>query len=125
MVDPVVAWDKLSNFETAQEIREYLQSEGIKAIKNSRHSCALADWMKQITGVNRVVVNADISVGEKLVPKTWYGEMLITDGSRQKVAFTSEEKVPEYVFPHTKATLDFIRNFDDGEYPELVYKYAV
>ena len=29
MIDPQVAYDKLANFETAEELREYFASEGV------------------------------------------------------------------------------------------------
>lgn len=107
MIDPVVAWDKLSNFETAQEIREYFQSEGIKAVKADHKSCAIAQWLIDTTGDQNVSVNSRVQIGIKTVVRALdTGVKLI-------------ESEADYEFKHTQATLDFIEAFDNGGYPEL------
>jgi hypothetical protein len=100
MVDPGVAWDKLSNFETAEEIREYFQHEGIKAIQFDANSCAIAQWFKNTTGEEHVSVAAMIKIGRMDDQDCW--------------------STPRVSFEHTKATLDFIEKFDRGGYPELI-----
>lgn len=107
MIDPVVAWDKLSNLETAEEIREYFHSEGIKAITSSSYSCAIAEWMRQTTGIEKIRVAGVVEVGEKKMRRP-----LLSDGY-----YTCFE--PAIVFNHTRATLDFMKMFDQGKCPEL------
>lgn len=101
MVDPVVAWDKLSNFETAQEIREYFQQEDVFGYRMALASCPIANWMKQTTGAGLVQVGNDISVHSGIL---------------------DTESTNIGTFEHTQATLDFIELFDDGDYPELNYE---
>lgn len=95
MIDPVVAWDKLSNFDTATEIREYFQQEDIKGYRGVIESCPIAQWMQQLTGADLVRVSGRVTVYQGL------GCDLDKD------------------FNHTKATLDFVVGFDSGRYPEL------
>ena len=105
MIDPGVAWDKLSNFETAEEIREYFQSEGIRAICGDNRSCAISQWFLNITGVDYVSVASDIKIGNII---------------HQDVnGFIQTGLVYTNTFNHTPATLDFIDKFDAGEYLEL------
>src|ERR1051326_7819139 len=100
-IDPVVAWDKLSNFETAEEIRQYFMSECIKGLVRRANLCAIAEWLKVTTGNNYVCVASSIDIGLKE---------------------NEESMEPEYVFSHTPATTDFIERFDNGDYPELEKK---
>ncbi len=91
-ISPEVAWDKLCTFEAAEEIREYFQFEGIKGIQKTPTSCPIANWIKYQTGLP-AIVGFNIHIG--------YGD----DGSS---------------FNHTPMTLEFMKAFDKGIYPELI-----
>src|SRR5258705_8573939 len=106
MIDPVVAWDKLSNFETWQEIREYFQSEGVKGHKGGVASCAIAVWLTTITGESGVSVSDTIQIGVK---ESKY------ECDRWVV------NTPTHEFDHTYATEAFMDKFDEGEFPELEF----
>lgn len=97
MIDPIVAWDKISTFETADKIREYFEEEKITGLRGDNRTCALARWLMITTGET-------VSVGSKI-----------------RIGFVDSNDFdsPHYEFDHTEATLDFIGNFDDGFYPEL------
>lgn len=107
MIDPVVAWDKLKNFETAQEIREYFQSEGVKAVKGDHKSCAIAQWLIDTTGNPSVSVSSSVQIGISTVTRTLGDD----------IQFVRNQA--DHDFRHTPATLDFIEEFDNGGYPEL------
>lgn len=107
MIDPGVAWDKLSNFETAEEIREYFQDAGIRAIRTDHRSCAIAQWLIGTTGIQDVSVAGVVQIG--------YMEGTKITASGHTMACV----VPEYEFRHTNATLTFMEKFDEGAYPEL------
>lgn len=106
MIDPVVAWDKLSNFETAQEIREYFQRENIQALRSEATFCPIARWLKSTTGETDVCVSSHIEMGEMQIQM---------DNSRYPLPKIAHE----YTFQHTLATSTFMDNFDRGFYPEL------
>lgn len=107
-IAPEVAWDKLSNFKTAQEIREYFQSENIKAFRAAHDSCAIAQWLINTTGEQKVSVSSKICIGQ--TPTT----RLLFDGKTLVDTYEWNN-----IFPHTEASLTFIQSFDHGEYPEL------
>lgn len=96
MIDPVVAWDKLSNFETTEEIREYFQQEDIKGYRGVITACPIANWMQKTTGAEMVRVSGDVAV-------------------------YNNRCMEERRFEHTDATLQFMRKFDTGSYLELDY----
>lgn len=107
MIDPGVAWDKLSNFETAQEIREYFQSENITGLKAQPNACPIAQWFINTTGQEVSVAN-NIKIGAK-------EEIYIDYLGREQYG-----EAYEWEFKHSDATLDFIEQFDGGKYPELL-----
>lgn len=82
---------KLEAFETAEEIRQFLAAEGIKAVPSSASTCAIAEYVRQGSGV-RVCV------------------------SRYNTYIRSTSPVGK----HTKAMSEFTQRFDRGEYRELL-----
>ena len=100
MIDPQVAWDKLSGFETAEDLRKYFISENVTGQKSRAQFCPIAKWMMDQTGM-RFVVAGHVS--------TWD---LVQD--RLSVEFD-----------HTAATREFMINFDVNQYPELVEDYLL
>lgn len=97
MIDFTVAYDKLAQFETANEIAEYLKDCGIKANKREPNSCAISMWMNQQTG---------------LLIRTGTFWTRVTADERGNVTLAKE-----YL---TDAMTDFVIKFDKGKYPELV-----
>lgn len=98
MIDPQVAFDKLAQFDSANEIAEYLLHLGIKGHRTSSTHCAISQFMSERTG---------------LVVSTGSAVRTFTD--------TKHWKALEHNFkaPATDAMKDFIFRFDGGGYPEL------
>ena len=93
MIAPEVAWDKLTNFQTADELRDYFKSENVKGIIGHAQNCPIATWLRKTTGHRLVTVAGQIKfIG--------YNNII--------------------AFEHTKATEDFISKFDHEDYPELI-----
>lgn len=113
MLDPVDAWNKISSFNDPQEIRELFQRDGIKAYRSRHDSCALAQWLTNVTGEKSSVIG-NVLVGFKTVEKEFF---LPVGWGRGPNTYSVEEAL--YQFDHTDATLQFIDMFDNGEYPEL------
>lgn len=95
MIDFTVAYDKLAQFETADDIAEYMESCGIKATRGQMRSCAVSQWMKEQTGT---IIRTGVS------------------------SITTYDVNDSYVdsFMVNSVVADFIRNFDYGDYPQLV-----
>src|SRR5712672_842872 len=99
MIDPVVAYDKLSNFETAEEIREYFQECGIRGVKGRNDSCAIAQWLIETTGEKLVNVGETIRVGVKAnAPISPYPQILLA-------------RDPKHRFNRNWAITEFIKQF--------------
>lgn len=96
-IDPQVAWDKLSNFQTADELRDYFVSEQIFGVRARARACPIATWMMEQTGKPTAVAKS-IWVGMSQNVNNYLGEI---------------------EFEHTEATRDFIEAFDHEKYPEL------
>lgn len=100
---------KLEAFDTAEGIKDFLVGEGVQAAyRKSMNSCAIAKYVTDNTGQS---VNVSF-VG------------VIThhpDGEEQFVGLSG---APPFRYAMlstcTPAMQHFIRNFDDGMYPELV-----
>lgn len=91
MIDFQVARDKLLSFETADEIAQFLESQGVKAARAMSTSCAIAEWMTETTGT-QVYVN-------------------------QQEMWRMFDTAPVH---HNRALGEFIHRFDEGYYPELI-----
>lgn len=57
MIDFQVAFDKLAQFQTADEIADFLNVEEIKAIPGDANSCAISAWMKRTTEHENIYTN--------------------------------------------------------------------
>lgn len=99
MIDFGVAYDKLAQFETADEIAEYFRGEGIKGSCGLYSSCAIAVWMTKTTGRMAHVSTSDIWVIGEQSP---IGDRVTLN--------------------HTDAMMDFVYHFDHGHYPDLIDK---
>ena len=102
MIDFGVAYDKLAQFECADDLADFLKGEGVKGWAGVADTCAIAKWMSDTTGQHVYVTGDFISCH---VPYSPYNEL----------SYTEIEK-----FPHTGATFEFIERFDDEEWPELM-----
>lgn len=102
MIDPQVAWDKLAQFQTPEQLRQFFQDEGIKGIVGHAAKCPIATWMQQTTQVRQVTVAGSVKIFNKCVV-TSFGEPVSND----------------LKFSHTDATEGFVALFDQGAYPEL------
>lgn len=91
-IAPEVAMDKLYGFETADEVAEFLQDQGIKAQRASATSCAISKWVSEVTGEFVTTGPTSMSVGNLCEYQAFY---------------------------HTKAVSEFIVLFDNGFFPEL------
>lgn len=97
MIDPQVAFDKLAQFQTADELADYLQSCNIKAFPGRIDGCALAAWFQE-------TVESDpwsTTVTTEMV------FMPTQDGGTQ-------------CFELTPMLKEFIARFDTEQYPELI-----
>lgn len=100
MIDFQVAFDKLAQFETADELAEFFQYEGIKAVQGDSNNCAISVWMK------RTIENDHVFTNKFAI--TEYPEN-INDGASNKARTT-------------QPMFDFIMYFDHGLYQELIQK---
>jgi hypothetical protein len=92
--------EKLKNFHTADEVRDFLLAEEIMARQCQATGCALAEYLKgsgHVVGVSQNHIYAFV------------------DGCAGK-------PVPLWpvIGDNTAAMSQFVYNFDDGYYPELV-----
>jgi hypothetical protein len=85
--------EKLSWMENAAEIAEHLTREGIKAVRNDPRSCAVARYLQMNTGYTATVVSDSVAVHSRT------GRCALMENS--------------------SVVKDFIKNFDDGMYPDL------
>jgi hypothetical protein len=110
IVEPYIG--KLSAFQTAEDIREFLKVEGILAEERRPMHCAIAQYIHKETGqmvrVCRTETKAPCEDGTE--PLIYFP----TDSDFPKIAQFAE------VGKHTSAMTTFIDNFDDGYYPDLV-----
>lgn len=96
--DMRLAVGKLAGFSSAQEVREFLAGEGVKATPGNPSRCAIAHYLHRETEQTVSVHHGGITV--------WEEKALMSNST--------------HVAQHTEATLDFINHFDHGHYPELV-----
>lgn len=97
MIDFQVAFDKLAQFQTANELAKFFQYEGIKAIPGSTKHCAISVWMRRTIEKELVYTN----------PFT------VAEYKGTKLVAVNMAKT-------TSPMLDFIVAFDRGNYPALV-----
>jgi hypothetical protein len=103
MIDPQVAYDKIAQFKTKDEIAELLNQYGVKGyIKNAGH-CAISKYMAQTTGHT-----------------AWSTTCMIRQLENESLRAKSVRQ-----FPLTNTIDEFISAFDRGEYPNLVDEYGV
>lgn len=121
MVTPYL--EKLAGLETSQQIADFLIHESIKARRNEPTSCAIAEYVWRNTGQEVTVDGDDVSCehpqGE--TSKVRYESTLKSQNALISTVVTIAEEYKVISFRrHTDAMIDFIENFDEGMYPELV-----
>lgn len=102
-LEDAVTWvEKLSGMDSADNIGEFLRTEGITGSTNSRLHCVVAEFIREKTGVHAVVTAPLVTVWE-----TQDGVFLTGTQSTLR---------PSHNLTH------FITMFDLGRYPELISK---
>jgi hypothetical protein len=97
---------KLQECSSATEIRDFLVSEQIQATPGRVDGCALAAYLREKSGVDVCVHGGGV----------WMPEFEKTIS----VSVDGSLSVALDHFPrHTQSMMDFVRNFDNGLYPEL------
>lgn len=111
MLDLDVVYDKLEQFETADEIARFLQDQEIKAAPKLAATCAIAVWVKKATETELVIHVAT----SKTVIYHSNAKKMRTEGK-------SIEDTIIWQRDHTEAMQDFISRFDAGDYPNLLQR---
>lgn len=96
--------EKLAGFETAEQIRDFLVVEGIKATRGNPYSCAIAEYVYRGSEVPVRVSGACTSSASVL--------------SSAPLSFAPPSSAT--LGTHTDAMCEFVGNFDQNYYPELV-----
>lgn len=92
-IDPEVVFDKLAQFQTADEIANYLRNEGIQGGRNLAFRCPIANYMRTHTGRKHGVTQDDVDMDT--------GDLY-------------------YKRENTPAIKEFIVRFDQGLYEDLI-----
>jgi len=90
---------KLATLDTADAIALELEAQGIKAMRTSPFSCAIAKYLKQDPEVQPVGL-VGVSLGG--------------------VSLSSNDSRLTEIIQNPRVVADFIKAFDEGQYPELV-----
>lgn len=85
---------KLADLQTADEIRDFLVTEGVQAVPGNATKCAIAEYLFQASG--QVV------------------------GVTRKSTVVLADKWARGIGKHTEAMSEFVIRFDHYQYPELV-----
>lgn len=105
MLDLDVVYDKLEQFETADEIACFLVQEQVKALPSNGVQCALAKWVKQVT-------ESELAVHVASSHSVVYREDAVGPVRKEKAILWKRE--------HTQPMQEFIAKFDQGAYPDLI-----
>lgn len=95
------AYEALANFETANDVANYLKTQHITGNRQDDLSCPIAEYMSKMTG-------STISVGIK--------RMIDLDQ-------TLDEETEEDGIALSDAIIEFIRLFDGYHFEELLNEY--
>ena len=105
MIDIGVLVDKLNGFETSEEIADFLISQEIQAKPQKPESCAISKWVRQESGqVVCTYINKDYSTNTE-TGEIFEGDFIDTSSKAHRM---------------TETVGKFIREFDRGDYPELI-----
>jgi hypothetical protein len=99
-MDINVAYDKLTQFESADEIADFFTEYNVKAIPGEAKTCAIAKWIENETGESVYVFHMGIDTADN-----WKAN---TDPNK------------EFQYPLTDAMHSFIKKFDSEHYPQLL-----
>lgn len=102
MVDINVVYDKLCNFESANDLASYFKELGIKGVEQDAMACPITNYVMMETNLNYVITNTEY----------------LTVSSRSPSIYDNTDVV--FQGRHTAAMADFVHEFDQGKYPELV-----
>lgn len=93
MIEPQVAFDKLAQFETSQDLANFLHAEGIKGYRKDANICPIATFMELQTG--------------KMVGV-----------SEDNIEHYNQGRI-DFCFENTQAMYDFVVDFDAGGFDFL------
>lgn len=98
--------EKLAAFDTPDLIAEFLTAEGVKAVRVNGSYCAIAQYVRQGSGVEEIIVGSNSTNAVVSCDLGGHGEAgcLMTTS----------------IGAHTVAMTKFVHRFDGGHYPELV-----
>lgn len=106
MLDLDVLYDKLEQFETAEEIAAFLIDQQVQAVPRNGKQCAFAAWVQQVTEMELMI---HVSSKKTAIYRDTPG-----------CARTNEDII--WQREHTTAMERFIYQFDEGVYPKLISK---
>lgn len=98
MIDAGVVFDKLNNFDTADELADYFQAEGIQALPGEPEQCAIAQFVANQTG-----------------------RYVYVDGASIAVYHENMRYIVDREFACNAQMRDFITRFDAFEYRDIVH----
>lgn len=109
-IDVSVLVDKLNSMSTS-DIEGFLLSTGIRGETGDEHQCVIARWIRQQSG-------------EWVAVGVWYStaKNVVGDSDRKMCVAVCEDEPDifrEYL-PISDSVAEFIRRFDDDQYPNLV-----
>lgn len=93
--------EKLAAFDDPEDIRRFLVAEGVRAAVGGPRSCAIAEYVARGSG-HRIAIGGTNAYD-------WFHDGI--DPSLFRTHIFGE---------HTQAMKEFVWNFDEGAYPELV-----
>lgn len=102
MADAYELVETLNSFGSALELRKFLAGNGIKGWKQDESSCPISNW-----------------VHRELNSEEWTCVQVVTED--KITVYKDYNDVEEYKIGNI--VNEFIRNFDDGYYPELEFEY--
>ena len=109
MYDVQVLMDKISGFETPDEIADLLREHDVKGCREKSRQCALAQMFRKTTNATYAAFGL---VGSSISTTEGYDD-------------TNDDFLGELVnYDNTDAMQIFIHHFDGGNYPDLECSHA-
>ena len=101
MISVEVLVDKLNGFNTPCDIAEFLTEQRVTGCQGCASTCVISNWITVESGETNITTSNAV--------KVWmYDPEMVFE--RSKVTY-----------PVSPTVLDFIKLFDQGKYPHLVY----
>jgi hypothetical protein len=97
---------KLEDMQSADEIAHFMMAEGVKAVRKSPASCAIAEYVRRESNVGVLAFSNAISVMSSQLESSPHG-------GQDLMCMFREVMLP------SRAMNEFMLRFDKGEYPDL------